>query len=549
MRLQSEQGFTLLVFLTLLLMLSLLGVNAILVSTTEVDIAGYELNSTKATYAAEAGVELATARMLDFYNTYGTVPDSFPELTQTLGNQSINIVVSQPNPPANKTLKHGMYTGLYGNVNDLVLSSTASTPGVKAKTAIKVTMQAAELPIYQFAVYYDDDLEIAPGPDMTISGRVHTNGSLFLQASNSLTLDGYITATDNVHHGPSSQSGIGTTYGNVQIKDRDGNYQDMENVDGTWLDSDDADWLAESLDRWNGNLGDHEHGVESMGVPVVESGDARNMIRRGSESGDSFEHDAGLKLIDGQVYHLAADDSWNNVTADFLSLGILNAATFRDTREGVDVTSWDLDLGQLGSSSYWPDNGIIYSSNSVNSFDGLRLVNGQELNASITVASENPVYTLGDFNSTNKKSAAILSDAFSVLSGNWDDARSTDALDQRPASSTEVNVAYITGNVPSGHDGGTSYSGGYQNLPRLLEEWSGQTFTWTGSASNLWESEQATAEWSYGSYFTAPQRDWSFDESFLDSANLPPGTPMILVFRKIDWYQTTLHEKEFVDEG
>ena len=43
---KSESGFTTLIFLSLLLMLTLLGVNAIMTSTTEIDIAGYELNST-----------------------------------------------------------------------------------------------------------------------------------------------------------------------------------------------------------------------------------------------------------------------------------------------------------------------------------------------------------------------------------------------------------------------------------------------------------------------------------------------------------------------
>src|SRR5262245_47097054 len=45
------------------------------------------------------------------------------------------------------------------------------------------------VPIFQFAVFYTNDLEINPGPDMTIRGRVHTNADLYLNCGGTLTLD------------------------------------------------------------------------------------------------------------------------------------------------------------------------------------------------------------------------------------------------------------------------------------------------------------------------------------------------------------------------
>ena len=44
------------------------------------------------------------------------------------------------------------------------------------------------IPIFQFLVFYAGDLEILPGPDMNLSGRIHANGDLYLNAGATLTI-------------------------------------------------------------------------------------------------------------------------------------------------------------------------------------------------------------------------------------------------------------------------------------------------------------------------------------------------------------------------
>ncbi len=36
------------------------------------------------------------------------------------------------------------------------------------------------IPMFQFAAFYNKDLEILPGPAMTLDGPVHTNGDLYV---------------------------------------------------------------------------------------------------------------------------------------------------------------------------------------------------------------------------------------------------------------------------------------------------------------------------------------------------------------------------------
>ena len=155
----------------------------------------------------------------------------------------------------------------------------------------------------------------------------------------------------------------------------------------------------------------------------------------------------------------------------------------------------------------------------------------------MSIFSENPVYVQGDFNTTNKQSVAVAGDVVSFLSNMWSDVDSYNSLSTRIPDPTTVNLALMTGDdTPTS----TNYGGGLENLPRFLEDWNSTKFTMRGSQINLWRTQQAGGDWSYGSYYTAPTRDWSFDTDFNDPNKLPPETPMVRVFQRKGWVQEYL---------
>lgn len=546
--LAREKGFTTLIFLSLLLMLSLLGINAIMTSTDEVDIAGYEMNSQGALYAAEAGLEKGSAFIASHYAKKGTPPSSLPTDSVQIGKYTVIYSVTKPGATVNKVLTQGAYRGLYALSDEYVIEASAICPGVQASTSLQMTVDASVVPIYQFAVFYEQDLEIAPGPAMTLNGRVHSNRNMYLQSNNSLKIDSYTTAAGDILYGRHPLSGQGSGAGTVEIKDAGGTYRNMKNTDNTWLDARDAQWVSKSIARWGGRVEDKNHGMSDLNLPIVATGEPKDMLERaGSSNADSYEHKAGLKILNGQVMWRKPDSTWQNVTTDFTSSGILTSHTFRDGRENKDVTAYDIDVSKLNTSAYWPTNGIVYVSTepSGGNYPATRLVNGSTLKAGFTVASENPVYTKGDYNSVNKKPASIMTDALNILSNAWSDANSWSGLSSRIASATTVNAAYMTGNKPSG-TGGTNYSGGFENLPRFLENWADKQFTWRGSAVDLWVAEQAQGTWG-GSYYSPPNRNWSFDTDFLDPTKLPPGTPLISIVSKTSWREITTPSQYVVE--
>lgn len=185
-----------------------------------------------------------------------------------------------------------------------------------------------------------------------------------------------------------------------------------------------------------------------------------------------------------------------------------------------------------------------------------------------TVASENPVYIQGNYNSNSSDptwssskatepahaAAAILADAVTLLSNNWDDdgvvgsssktgslLYPSDAVKYRPATTTYYRVAIAAGKninfpIPS-YATGTTYGfgtdGGLHNFLRFLENWSNDDLYYKGSLVSLFYSNYATGTFKCCAYsvYEPPDRHYIFDPLFAFYTNLPPGTPM---FRDIE---------------
>ncbi len=536
----QESGMVLVVCLILLLMLSLIGIASITTSTTDMQVAGNEMHNTGAFYAAEAGLEEASAAVIVSYEDTGAPPSPLPTGRRTLNAFQYIYGVVDLGPAVNTTLQYGSYKGLYGAVKSFTVNSTGADNNYESGVALKMGIQDALIPLFQFAAFYENDLELSPGRAMTLGGRVHSNGNIYIQSETDLYINSFMTSSGNIIHGSKPGSGLGVTTGNVFVMDNAGTYQNMKNADGTFLDASSTDWVNGSLSRWGGNVEDANHGITELYMPVVTDGPATDMIDRGAGNPDSYENKSGLKFVDGQALYRQVDGTWLDVTANLISSGAITFTTFRDSREQADIYALDLDMNILSSSGYYPPNGIIYSSQpNAGLQPALRLKNGQELPRALTVATDNPLYTIGDYNTINKKSASLIADAVTVLSNNWDDTRSSQGLGSRPATATQVNACYVTGNTETG-DPGHDYNGGLENLPRFLEEWTGVTFTWRGSMAALWNSRQAISPWSYGSFYRAPDRDWAYDPALADLSNLPPGTPVVNIVMKTSWTQSTV---------
>lgn len=151
----------------------------------------------------------------------------------------------------------------------------------------------------------------------------------------------------------------------------------------------------------------------------------------------------------------------------------------------------------------------------------------------MTLATNSALYIHGDYNAPDGKGtatnpgnlnnfageghevpAALVADAITVLSNNWDNLKSRQGLGSRKATDTVVSAAFITGNVPSGTVGSSNYSGGVENFPRFLEKWDNITLTYRGSMVMLFRSEVQKKRWGFDNVYSAPKRDWGYHSMF-----------------------------------
>jgi hypothetical protein len=183
----------------------------------------------------------------------------------------------------------------------------------------------------------------------------------------------------------------------------------------------------------------------------------------------------------------------------------------------------------------------------------------------LTIAAENPVYVQGNFNACGNMtadcaangfgnapgvdhvSAAVIADAVTLLSRNWNDIRtftSPYVSNARVGLTTWYRMGVISGKGISFQrvagadpkDFGTD--GGAHNFLRFLENWDGTLF-YRGSIISLFNSRQATGVYKCcGIVYDPPTRGYNFENEFLTPNLLPPRTPMFrdvntLTFRQV----------------
>jgi len=86
------------------------------------------------------------------------------------------------------------------SINSVTQQANASSGQVTAMT--EMAIKSRLIPMFQFAAFYLNDLEILPGAVMNLSGPIHTNGNLYLGANpaNGLNINSQVTISRNLYN-------------------------------------------------------------------------------------------------------------------------------------------------------------------------------------------------------------------------------------------------------------------------------------------------------------------------------------------------------------
>lgn len=450
-------------------------------------------------------------------------------------------------PPSKQTGRGpGSYSYSYLATADVEMKVIGRTVTQKVRRIFQKKVQSP----WNFAMFYNDVLELQPNSPLTISGWVHSNDNLYT-GSNKLTLTDRLTTagTWNVGYAPGDGAHTGTptapSYPANEPPAQEDNFQAF-GLDPKLLDTTDGnpnnDSFREIAEVPNSGYADpfaSQRYYNQAGIKVIING---NSVVIRNQAGNVCT--AASKGNDLLIY--------NAVTAAFRG-----QSNFQDNRESATVSVRNIDVSALAASSMnWND--IIYVSDqsaTASNHHALRLLNGDVLpHDGMTFVTDNALYLQGDWNTgANPPSSgatpdstkpldqsypwrpsAIVADAITLLSNSWQDNNAAKGLNQRTASNTTVNAALVAGNVPTGSKG-NNYSGGAENFVRFLEDWTGKTFTYYGSMLELYASLYATGAWGKANVYAPAQLKWYFDDNFTLTG--PPGSAVMVSYVQQRWYQ------------
>ena len=146
-------------------------------SSKQVDMRKDEV---QARYLAEGAADVARKVVSDAVANWEAPPEAG---TLVLGNTEVPYTIEQIGDTRNKLDNSGIQT----LVDAYEITAIANVDGRQEIISRLVTTEST--PVFQFAVFYTNDLEVLPGPGMTLGGRVHSNGDMYLGCGNTLTLD------------------------------------------------------------------------------------------------------------------------------------------------------------------------------------------------------------------------------------------------------------------------------------------------------------------------------------------------------------------------
>lgn len=549
---QSRRGASLLFVLMLVMVISMVAASLMSLSKTSMQLTKRNNNRVRNLYVAIAGVEKVKEDLNYYFKENGTAsqedlqsiypPYEFYDHYFYDEDWMPGLVVNKTGDVEQREVASGNFQGMVAVSQNYDISSTCrdnfdSMANVTESVAINA------IPLGQFAVFYEKDLEILPGPDFIIEGWVHSNGDMYVGSHNTLSFDSRITSVGNLFHRRKNDGSV--MGGTVRIKDADGNYQSMRLPDGTGsLDSDHPDWAAQSITRWGDRVRNNVHGVPKLRLPIEVGEEPHDIIERADPSDSEqlsdikFENKADLKIIDGVGYDAAGNIvplTYPDPADPSNTKSIISTKSFYNYREGKTIQVTEIDVANLIESGVSIGDGVVYVSDTQpggSNQAAVRLANGSQLpSGGMTLASDNPVYIQGDYNTVNQQASLVVGDAINVLSNSWDDANGN--FGDRNASDTTVNTVVFTGNTETTPG---NYNGGLENVLRFLEDWGNDTLTFRGSIIDMWYSEVATGDWSYGSpQYKAPTRDWRFDPFYLDPENQPPGIPLVYAVERLEF--------------
>ncbi|RIL06988.1 MAG: hypothetical protein DCC75_10395 [Proteobacteria bacterium] len=218
----DQRGFALITTLLVLAVLSSLLAAYMVISKIELASMHASKDSATGFFAAEGGLNVRAELIRGIFVGYnvpsGTAPTSTAPceganigsgdlscIDYTLGKRTAQTYVIDHQAGTTPAMIRIPQGELYQNLNAQEYRYTANSeafgPDERTEAILQLRFKSRLVPLFQFAVFYNKDLEILPGPAMNLNGPVHVNGDLYLNSNTSLDINGQVSASGSIYRG------------------------------------------------------------------------------------------------------------------------------------------------------------------------------------------------------------------------------------------------------------------------------------------------------------------------------------------------------------
>jgi hypothetical protein len=609
-----ERGVALIASLMMLALLAALLGAYFTLTNTEQRMAKSSKDSQSGFNAAEAGLNIRAQIIRQIFKDYalpdGTPPSSIAacdsgsigsgdyacETYDFDNHHAVTYVTENPGNPLQRVVPPGeIFSGLSAQEYRYTVRSVGRNQSGSNEAILDLAFFSRLVPLFQFAMFFNEDLEIFNGATLAVDGRVHTNSDFYLspQDGGISNLTGQLSVAGTFYRGKKSENTCTGYTGTARVSDTPDknapNYITLPACSGSrsvisnvtsWKDNIDIDLDPVEIpspsvmdafstgDYWqkadlrlvlrlnaSGNVvtTNSPTGVEVVGTDGVNIAAATNalhnalctgLITEGAASysvGNRGAEDASKLRLYREYQHNATLNNFQR-TLEVDMRALLNCIQrFPTIMDGKLLN----DNTQQGLVFFFAVDGPLAASTHNNY--SVRIRNAASLQSNIASASVVKGLTLvtdqglivwGNYNSTGWVPSALMGDTLWLLSNSWTDADSlqTDTY-SRDGNATTVYAAVLSGirrtgnaNGVAGQDKGVDTNGGGVINIFRFNEWfrvgtATPDFTYVGSLVSLGPTRRSDSTWGPFTYYSAPNRVWSYETRFNDPDQLPPMTP------------------------
>lgn len=220
-RRHAERGAALATALILLVLMGVVAASIVAVAQAEISVASEDLQQMRTYQCSQAHLEHMTNQFSDLFHKTnspttaqlngiastapaGLASEGFSFVNPSLGLDNQKLAVYRARSTSSTSLWPTVvlppgstaFAGLYASLVPYRMRSTCHFDATGTEVTLEREINSYLIPLFQFGMFSDGDIELHPGPAFIFNGRIHANGNIYLNGN--VTLLNKVTTANEI---------------------------------------------------------------------------------------------------------------------------------------------------------------------------------------------------------------------------------------------------------------------------------------------------------------------------------------------------------------